>query len=63
MKKENREMLKLIISNQELIMKALNVQMPENKTEKATKAKPEAKKVPAKKVATKKSAKKVSKKK
>lgn len=63
MKKENREMLKLILKNQELIMKALNVQMSDAKTEETMEAKPVAKKVPAKKAATKKSAKKISKKK
>ncbi|MGZ5190568.1 MAG: hypothetical protein ACXWCZ_06075 [Flavisolibacter sp.] len=40
MKKENKEMLKLILSNQEFIMKALNFQMPATKIEKTTQAKP-----------------------
>lgn len=31
MKKENREMLKTIISNQELIMKALKIEIPVKK--------------------------------
>ena len=62
MKKENREMLKLIISNQELIMKALKIETPE-KIEKAIPAKKEEKKLPAKKANLKKPVKKISKKK
>ncbi len=49
MKKENKNLLKTIINNQELIMKALNITIPEKKVEvKAVKA------VPTKKVAVKK---------
>ena len=33
MKKENKEMLKTIISNQELIMKALKIEIPVKKVE------------------------------
>lgn len=62
MKKENRQMLKLILSNQELIMKALNVQSSDMKTENKIEPKP-VKKLPAKKAVSKVSVKKVSKKK
>lgn len=57
MKKENKEMLKSILSNQELIMKALNITIPAKKTikELPKKVAPKlpAKKPTAKKVATK----------
>jgi hypothetical protein len=49
MKKENKNLLKTIISNQELIMKALNIATPEKKVEMKT-----VKAVPTKKVAVKK---------
>lgn len=63
MKKESKEMLKKIISNQELIMKALNIEIPvkEIKKEEPKKVEP-IKKVAAKKVAVKQPAKKVVKK-
>jgi hypothetical protein len=48
MKKESKEMLRTILSNQELIMKALKIEVPAPKTEKpVTKAAP--KKAPVKK--------------
>lgn len=50
MKKENKEMLKTIIRNQELIMKALKIEIPEKELDK----KPADKAVPTKKVAVKK---------
>lgn len=53
MKKESKEMLKTIISNQELIMKALKIEVAEKKAETKTEVKAPAKKVsnlPAKKV-------------
>lgn len=53
MKKESKEMLKTIISNQELIMKALNISIPVKKIEKEL-PKKTAQKLPAKKVAVKK---------
>ena len=62
MKKENREMLKLIISNQELIMKALKIEAPA-KIEKVIPAKTDEKKSPSKKLALKKAVKKIAKKK
>jgi hypothetical protein len=49
MKKENKNLLKTIISYQELIMKALNIAIPEKKVEVKT-----VKAVPTKKVAVKK---------
>lgn len=58
MKKESKEMLKTIISNQELIMKALKIEMPEKELVK----KAEVKKQPVKKVATKKTTRKTTKK-
>ena len=53
MKKESKEMLKTIISNQELIMKALNISIPVKKIEKES-PKKTAPKLPAKKAAVKK---------
>ena len=50
MRKENKHLLKTIISNQELIMKALHIAIPEKKA-----VVKEAKAVVVKKVATKKS--------
>lgn len=49
MKKENKNLLKTIISYQELIMKALNIAIPEKKVEVKT-----VKAVPIKKIAVKK---------
>jgi len=49
MKKENKNLLKTIINNQELIMKALNIAIPEKKVEVKT-----VKAVPIKKIAVKK---------
>ncbi len=49
MKKGNKEMLKAIISNQELIMKALKIEIPTKKIEKKV-----AKKVAVKKIVKKK---------
>jgi len=60
MKKGSKELLKIIISNQELIMKALNIDIPAKKAEKQAPTKVVAKS-PAKK-AVKKVAKKVAKK-
>ncbi|MES2567306.1 MAG: hypothetical protein V4565_10590 [Bacteroidota bacterium] len=62
MKKENKEMLKLIISNQELIMKALKIETPA-KIEKADTPKMDEKKSTTKKPVLKKAVKKISKKK
>jgi hypothetical protein len=63
MKKENKEMLKTIISNQELIMKALNIAIPVKEIIKEQPKKVEAvKKVVAKKVTVKVPAKKTGKK-
>lgn len=59
MKKESKEMLKTIISNQELIMTALKIDKAPVKIEKAVAVKPADKKLPAKKV-TKKTVKKTS---
>ncbi len=63
MKKESKEMLKNIISNQELIMKALKIEIPvkEIKKEEPKKVAP-LKKVAAKKVTVKQPAKKTGKK-
>ena len=63
MKKESKEMLKTIISNQELIMKALKIEVPVKvlKTEAPKKAEP-VKKQTVKKVEAKKPAKKAIKK-
>jgi hypothetical protein len=63
MKKGNKEMLKTIISNQELIMKALKIEVPVKVVTKvpSKKAQP-AKKAAVKKVAAKKSVSKVVKK-
>ena len=55
MKKENKNLLKTIINNQELIMKALNIAIPEKKVEVKT-----VKAVPTKKVAVKKAVAKAS---
>ncbi len=60
MKKESKEMLKTIISNQMLIMKALKIEAPAAKVEKPIQAK--EKKLPAKKVAVKRPAKKTGRK-
>ena len=49
MKKETREILKTIISNQELIMKALNIGVPLKKVEKELPKKSVTKKAPVKK--------------
>lgn len=54
MKKGSKEMLKTIISNQELIMKALKIEVPVVKIEKSIPAKVEVKKPAAKKAASKK---------
>lgn len=63
MKKETKEMLKTIISNQELIMKALKIEIPAKEIAKEEPKKIEvAKKQPVKKAAVKKTAKKVVKK-
>ncbi len=62
MKKENKEMLKTIISNQELIMKALKIEVPVKTVAKEQPKKIEVKKAPAKKVAAKKAVKKTVKK-
>ncbi len=58
MKKESKEMLKTIISNQELIMKALKIEVPVTKTEKSAPSKPAPKKAPVKKAVAKKAVKK-----
>lgn len=58
MKKESKEMLKTIIRNQELIMKALKIEMPAKELVK----KVDEKKQPMKKVATKKATRKTTKK-
>ncbi len=58
MKKENKEMLKTIISNQELIMKALKIEVPVKET---VKEQPK-KTVPVKKAVAKKAVKKATKK-
>ena len=58
MKKENKEILKTILSNQELIMKALKIEVPTKETVKEQTKKT----VPVKKVAAKKTAKKTVKK-
>lgn len=50
MKKESKEMLKTIISNQELIMKALKIEIPKKES---VKVQPK-KKAPVKKAAVKK---------
>ncbi|MES2762382.1 MAG: hypothetical protein V4677_09245 [Bacteroidota bacterium] len=61
MKKESKEMLKTIISNQELIMKALKIEIPVKEANKA-----EVNKIPSKKsvakVIAKKAVKKIAKK-
>lgn len=62
MKKESKEMLKTIISNQELIMKALKIEIPLKEILKEEPKNVEAKKQPVKKAAVKKTTKKVSKK-
>jgi hypothetical protein len=53
MKKESKEMLKTIISNQELIMKALKIDVPMKEIKKEEPKKTEVKKVTAKKSAQK----------
>lgn len=59
MKKESKEMLKTIISNQELIMKALKIEVPVKEIAKEEPKKVEAaKKQPVKKAAVKKTGKK-----
>ena len=63
MKKENKEMLKTIISNQHLIMKALKIELPVKEITKEQPKKIEpTKKVTPKKVAAKKPAKKIERK-
>jgi hypothetical protein len=62
MKKESKEMLKTIISNQELIMKALKIENPVKEIKKVGPKKPEVKKAPVKKIAAEKSASKTAKK-
>ncbi|MES2512563.1 MAG: hypothetical protein V4580_00395 [Bacteroidota bacterium] len=57
MKKDSKEMLKTIISNQELIMKALKIDVPAKEIKKT-----EPKKTEPKKIVVKKAVKKVSKK-
>ena len=54
MKKESKEMLKTIISNQQLIMKALKIELPVKETKKEEPKKVEVKKAPIKKVPVKK---------
>jgi hypothetical protein len=49
MKKESKEMLRTILSNQELIMKALKIEVPASKPEKPVSSKPAPKKAPVKK--------------
>lgn len=49
MKKESKEMLKTIISNQELIMKALKIEIPVKQISKAQPKKVAAVKKPVKK--------------
>lgn len=58
MKKESKGMLKTIISNQELIMKALKIEVPVKEIVKEESKKIEAKKQPVKKTAVKKTGKK-----
>lgn len=53
MKKESKEILKTIISNQELIMKALKIEIPKKEAVKNIPVKKVIKKAPVKKVATK----------
>ena len=53
MKKETKEMLKTILSNQDLIMKSLKIEIPEKKVEIK---KVEEKKAPVKKAIVKKAA-------
>ena len=60
MKKENKEMLKTILSNQELIMKALNIAIPVKKTEVKETKKAAPKKVTPKKLSVKKPIKKAT---
>jgi len=60
MKKESKEMLKTIISNQQLIMKALKIEIPVAKAEKEV-VKKLASKLPSKKPIVKPIAKKSSK--
>lgn len=60
MKKENKEMLKTIISNQELIMKALKIEIPVKKVKKEMPKKANAKKSPVKKITVKKPVKKIA---
>ena len=57
MKKERKEMLKTIISNQQLIMKALKIEVPATKAEKPAPSKSAPKKSPVKKAVAKKTAK------
>ena len=58
MKKEHKEMLKTIISNQELIMKALKIEIPTKEFTKVIPQKVIAKKQATKKIAVKKATKK-----
>jgi hypothetical protein len=58
MKKESKEMLRTILSNQELIMKALKIEVPASKAEKPVSKPAPPKKAPVKKAATKKTVKK-----
>ena len=63
MKKESKEMLRTIISNQELMMKALKIEIPVKVIAKVESKKVDSvKKAPAKKIAIKKSPAKVVKK-
>lgn len=62
MKKENKEMLKTIISNQELIMKALKIEVPVRVAAKEQPKKDAVKKQSAKKTVAKKPVKKAIKK-
>ncbi|MDF2453134.1 MAG: hypothetical protein K0S26_2638 [Bacteroidota bacterium] len=55
MKKESKEMLKQILRNQEVIMKALNIDAPKKEAQKT-----EEKSMPVKKVAAKNQAKKAA---
>ena len=53
MKKESKEMLKTIISNQELIMKALKIEIPKKEESKNIPVKSAVKKATVKKVVAK----------
>lgn len=63
MKKESKKMLKLILRNQELIMKALKIEIPIKDEKKDVPQKLEEKKVLAKKTIVKRPVKKIAKRK